>query len=340
MIALKVRKERTGKALDFLFKKELVDRSRKTHMKGDFVLIPLSTKPLKNITKSIGGDIVEHEEFSPRKSSKPMERIMEMLELPEELKVHIPQKWELVGDILIFKLHPFLKEKRREIAEAYASVLKVKAVFEDIRGIKDEFREPEFEKIIGEDAETIHRENGILYKLDASKLMFSSGNKHERMRMAEIDMNNEVVVDMFAGIGYFSLPIAKYSSPKKVIACEKNPLAFHYLLENLRLNRLDNIKPVLKDCRELEVDEKADRIIMGYVKDTHLYLPKALELVKSGGIIHYHEVCPIELLPDRAIERIRSEASKDSKKIEVKKYRVVKSYAPKVEHVVLDVLVT
>ncbi|MCK5548615.1 MAG: class I SAM-dependent methyltransferase family protein, partial [Thermoplasmata archaeon] len=340
MIAMKVRKERTQEALKYLLKNGLVDRNRKTCMKGDFVLIPLSARPLENITTSIGGEITEFDEFLPRKSSKPIERIKEILDIPEELKAHIPFKWELVGDVLIFKVHPMLNGKKKELAEAYSSVLKAKTVFEDVGGIEDEFRVPRLEKILGEDGETVHRENGVLYMLDASRLMFSSGNKSERMRMAKVDMKEELVVDMFAGIGYFSLPIAMYSSPRKVISCEKNPIAFNYLKENIMLNRLDNVRPVLKDCMDLEIEEKADRIIMGYVKDTYLYLPKAFEMIEKGGTIHYHDACPTELLPNRVIEKVKEKASKCSKEVKVVDHRVVKSYAPKVAHVVFDLTVS
>jgi tRNA wybutosine-synthesizing protein 2 len=145
---------------------------------------------------------------------------------------------------------------------------------------------------------------------------------------------------MFAGIGYFALPIAKYCNPKNVVACEKNPVAYGYLNENTRLNRLENLRPVLNDCRRLELEEKVDRIVMGYVKDTGKYLPKAFELIGSGGTIHYHEACPVELLPERPTRTLESHAKAMSRSIRIFKQRIVKSYAPKVAHVVVDLEVT
>lgn len=41
--------------------------------------------------------------------------------------------------------------------------------------------------------------------------MFSSGNRSEKLRMGKLDCRDEVVVDLFAGIGYFVLPfLVKY----------------------------------------------------------------------------------------------------------------------------------
>ena len=52
-----------------------------------------------------------------------------------------------------------------------------------------------------------HRENGILYCLDVTRCMFSSGNGTEKARMGRLACCGEIVVDLFAGIGYCSLPL-------------------------------------------------------------------------------------------------------------------------------------
>jgi len=59
--------------------------------------------------------------------------------------------------------------------------------------------------------------------------MFSSGNMDERIRMSMISDKNEVVVDLFAGIGYLLCRMAVYSKPEKIYACEINPVAYDYL---------------------------------------------------------------------------------------------------------------
>jgi tRNA wybutosine-synthesizing protein 2 len=73
---------------------------------------------------------------------------------------------------------------------------------------------------------------------------------------------------------------------------------------------------------------------MGFVGTTEQFLPKAFELVKSGGVIHYHEVCPIDEFPERPLQRIAQAAGKV--KVEVLRQAEVKSYAPAISHYVID----
>ncbi|HDO19853.1 MAG TPA: class I SAM-dependent methyltransferase family protein [Thermoplasmatales archaeon] len=251
----------------------------------------------------------------------------------------LPKKWEKIGDVLIIKLPDSLRNYEIEVAEVYASVLKCKSVLEDVAGIDGEYRIPKFRLIYGDkDTETVHTENGVRYKLDPAKIMFSSGNKDERMRMATVSNEKEVVVDMFAGIGYFSLPIAVYSRPKKIYAIEKNSFAYHYLVENISLNHVtDVIEPLLGDNRDVTPEGIADRVIMGYIKNTYEFLPVAIKALKSSGTIHYHETCPNELLPQRPINKITKIAERYGKRADIERIKRVKSYAPGVSHVVIDV---
>ena len=275
---------------------------------------------------------------SQKRRSTPFENIVNSIDIPDSAKPLLPRKWELLGDVLLLKLPRELEPQMAEVAANYAKELHAKTVLRDL-GIAGNLREPMVQLLYGGETETIHKENGVKFKLDVAKLMFSSGNIDERIRMASIAGSDEVVVDMFAGIGFFSLPIAVHSRPKKLFACELNPVAYHYLCENIKLNDVeDMVTPVLGDNRDFDKKKIADRIVMGYLEDTHQYLPKALSILKDkGGIIHYHEKCPNDLLPKRPIERIGKEVEKSRQSMELLDTRTVKSYAPGVSHVVLDV---
>jgi len=272
----------------------------------------------------------------------PFDEIKKMLsnEIPLELVSKIPDKWEKIGDVVIIKLQKELKKYKKQIGRTYADVLNCKTALEDISGITGVYREPNVEIIYGKkETETIHRENNIRYKLDPRKIMFSSGNMDERIRMAKISNSKETVVDLFAGIGYFTLPIAVYSKPKKIFACEINPVSYKYLCDNIVLNDVtDIVQPLLGNNKETAPKNVADRIIMGYIENTHKFLQTAIDCLKNKtGIIHYHEVCPDELFPDRPLKHVLKASERNGKKANLLKYKHIKSYAPGIGHYVLDI---
>jgi tRNA wybutosine-synthesizing protein 2 len=320
-----------------------VERGVRMPELGPCVQIPLSRKLTKREIGTfgrLGAEVVELAEARPRAVRRaPIDAIRSKLALPKGLDRLLPRKWELLGDVLVLRLDGRLARRFSTIAKVYAEELGARTVLREVSPISGQYREPSMAKLWGGGTETVHVENGIKYKLDAAKLMFSSGNMDERIRMATISGRKEVVVDMFAGIGYFTLPLAKYSKPRKVVAYELNPLAHRYLVENVALNSLDNVEPVLADCAAAE-EGVADRVIMGYVSTTHLYLRKAMRVLRGRGTIHYHETCPCALLPGRPRRRVADAARAEGMRAKVILEREVKSYAPGVSHVVLDVRVT
>ena len=173
------------------------------------------------------------------------------------------------------------------------------------------------------------------FKLDVAKIMWSKGNTTERQRIAKIVENDEIVVDMFAGIGYFSIPIAVHSKPKKIYAIEINPVSYDYLKENISLNKVENIiEPIQGDCRKAAPKEIADRVLMGYIGNTHDFLNDAMQIIKPGGIIHYHESVPDILKFKRPPQRIIDAAK--GREVEILNKRIIKKYSPGVYHVVID----
>jgi len=260
--------------------------------------------------------------------------------IPPELFNRIPDKWEKIGDVVTIKLLPELKKYKTQIGEHYAKVLKCKTVLNDVDGISGVYREPNVEIIYGEkDTETTHKENGIRFKLNPQKIMFSSGNMDERIRMATISNEKETVVDLFAGIGYFTLPIAVYSKPKKIFACEINPISYEYLCNNISLNHVTEIvEPLLGDNKEIAPKNVADRVIMGYIRDTHKFLQIAINCLKDHtGIIHYHDVFPDDVIPKKPFTFIQKAIEQYNNDVELMTFKKIKSYAPGVSHVVLDV---
>jgi len=230
----------------------------------------------------------------------------------------------MVGDIAV--LHG-QEPTRREIEEI--------AGFRHPRGIlwikalQDITRTPETQLVWGCGGEVCHKEAGFSYILDPEKVMFSMGNREEKARIAKMVENNprpERIADMFAGIGYFSIPLA--GTGASVHAMEINPVAFGYLVRSIEVNGLSGrITPSLGDCRQL-LSGTYDRIVMGHF-DAVTMLPDALRYAAPGSVIHVHSIGPVE-------EQVRAlvEGAGFSATIHVHK---VKKYRPHAWHMVQDV---
>jgi len=257
--------------------------------------------------------------------------------IPEELLQYLPIKWFILGHVLLFQLHPKLLPWKEIIGKLLLDVdhRPVKTAAMQIGKIIGEFRVPQYEIVYGDPhAETIHKEAGCVFKLDPLKIMFSPGNTEERQRLPFFVQKNDVVVDFFACVGQWSIPIGKNSEPKKIIPIELNELAYSYLRENIRLNKLeDRITPLLGDCIKVAPEKCADHVILGYLFNTFKYLLKGINALKpKGGWIHYHETLSRHDFPHLPMKRIKTTSESLGFEIKDKKIRLVKTYAPKIVH--------
>ena len=260
--------------------------------------------------------------------------------IPDHELCYVPSGWQIIGEIIVISIPEEISSRGYLIAKTLLEMYpRCRCVVRD-HGITGQFREPMREILIGSDTETLQKEHECLFKLDVTKIMYSKGNLSERRRMSKYG-KDEIVVDMFAGIGYFSIPMAVHSTPRKIISIELNPLSHQYLCENIELNHVGEvIEPVNGDCACVTPKGIADRVIMGYVGTTHEYLAQGIDAIrKEGGMLHYHETTPEERVFVRPIERIRTAAAKLGREIEIKECHRIKKYSPGVWHVVVDVLV-
>ncbi|MDI6702170.1 class I SAM-dependent methyltransferase [Methanothermobacter wolfeii] len=236
-------------------------------------------------------------------------------------------KWSRIGDIVVVNREVDEPSKFLEIPGVRSVVC--------VDGIQGPMRRPRVRVLAGSGTETLHRENGCLFRIDLSKVMWSRGNINERARIPQLVEDGETVVDMFAGIGYFSIPVAVHANPLRVYSIEINPESFRYLRDNIVLNGVEDVvEPVLGDCREMAPELEADRVIMGYVGTTHHYLEAAMECLVDGGVLHYHETVPETMKFSRPLRRI--ERAAHPRRVKLLDRRTIKKYSPGVWHVVLD----
>ncbi len=257
--------------------------------------------------------------------------------IPETLLDKLPRSYSLLGKVVIIKLRDELLPYKSIIGKEILSLLPVKSVCR-IDYVKGEKRKPIIEVIAGNGTETIHKEHGCLYKLDVKKVMFSKGNKYEKIRLVKSVKKDEKVLDMFSGIGYFTIPLAKLSQAR-IVSIDINKEAIKYLKENVKLNKVeDRVKIICGDSKLVGnfLKAKFDRIIMGYFYDMHEFFVSALQVSKPGTIIHYHFLGRKEEI-DHEKKTLEKLARNFGFKLEFLTVKKIKSYAPRVYHFVFDI---
>ncbi len=204
---------------------------------------------------------------------------------------------DVIGDIAIVKLRPGAEGKEAGLAEAIMQEMKnVRCVYGQEGGIEGDYRLRKLRHLGGEErTTTLHRENGLQLRLDVETCYFSPRLSTERLRIAELVKRGESVLNMFAGVGPFSILVAKRGrrAGTRVCSCELNDAAFLFHLENNKLNKVeDRIEMVKGNALELpsilQGDRRFDRILMPHPSQSNLFLPVALSMLQPDGVVHYY----------------------------------------------------
>ena len=259
----------------------------------------------------------------------------------------LPSGYQALAQVAVLNLKPELLPHASKIGQAFLELFpRFKTVCVRTGGVKGVFREPQLKVVAGDPStEVVVAENGVKYCFDCARLMFAKGNVSERRRVASLVKDGEVVVDMFAGLGYFSLPVAVHAKPERVYSIELNPVAFEYLKKNVALNGVEKaVVAVNGDCAREAValagkGVRADRVIMGYLPAPKAQLPAALTVLRREGWLHYEGVVYCESTGSELFADVAAAAEAVGRKAELKHVQRVKSYGPKKEHVVLDCVV-
>ncbi|NXQ94988.1 TYW2 protein, partial [Sagittarius serpentarius] len=220
----------------------------------------------------------------------------------EELERDMPRAWQRHGDLVLLSEDSFraaLWEKLGPVLwETVASALGAQRLARRGRVLPDGMRSPSVTLLLGQDGWVEHVDNGIRYTFDVTKCMFSPGNITEKLRVASLPCSGEVLVDLYAGIGYFTLPYLVHAAAAFAHACEWNSHAVEALRRNLVLNDVqDRCHIHHGDSRQLELRDVADRVNLGLIPSSEEGWPVACRVLKksTGGVLHIHH--NVETLP-------------------------------------------
>lgn len=274
----------------------ILDRTLKIRQDGEDLLFPVTTK-------TVEGEMVEFEVLRQKVDLPRHELVGGIAILAED---------DPAGAALILKERPSVHTAL--IAES---------------GVEGEFRTKRFRVLAGENTTaTTHTEYGRFFRIDLEKAYFSARLASERQRIASMMDDNEIVLDMFAGVGPFAIMLA--TKAEQVWACDLNPGAVNLLIRNISQNKMSNIVPMLADASSLPgiFGRRFNRVIMNLPLMAEIFLPSAFALCKSQGMIHLY-----------ALESDEEKRDFDKMPVQSVNRRFVRSYAPGKSHMVYDIRV-
>jgi len=346
--SLRISKNHGEKGLTLVKEMGLLNREFRVQREQDYLSIPLAREPvdteLNELQKVLPELEVNIRPFLER--VEPQLNLTDLLgsELPPDVLASLPHSIDFIGDIAVVKIVPELEGYKRVIGEAILKANKrVKTVLAKSGAVSGVYRLRPFETIGGPvKTKTIHREYGCVFHVDLARAYFSPRLSYEHSRVASLVRPGETVVDMFAGVGPFSILIAKKHRDVSVHAIDVNPDAFEYLKKNVLANRVEaRVKPLLGDARQI-VNEKlkgvADRIIMNLPEKAIEYIDVACKaIIPGGGVIHYYDFSgmpnPLETAKNRLSEAIKQT---DRNLVRIMISRIVRGIAPFTYQVVVD----
>lgn len=367
---LKLNKKDAQTFLNLIKKKlkseKFIDNRKKVISEGQFVFFPLieNKNQIEKLTKYIEPNIffeIIHRESCNSLDSN-LKTIGEILknDLPPKIFKLIPKSYDIIGHIAIIEFDRFKNISYRDairykktFAKALLNTNKiVKSIYEKKSKIKGRFRLRNLKLLAGKDQpRTIYKENKCIFNLDVKKTYFSPRLAYERKRLASYDIkDHELIIDMFAGVGPYSIQIAKVHDVE-VYSFDINPIAYKYLIKNILLNKMKgkvnafniNAEELLKSTNTLgnELKHKANRIIMNLPQKTLKFIDVACFLMKlSGGILHNYQIVNSQNSIEIAIKSLCLALERSFWTVEkIIDYRIVRAYSPRLNFVVVDSLI-
>lgn len=334
--------------LRMLRKMHLLDNGLKFSRSGEATFIPLLRLPPDQdvtILRDKCGDVKVTQAAFQEIETRPknlQEAVRE--ELPKESLSDLPRSFDIIGDIAIIELPDSLNPFAPAIGKGILKLNpRLRLVLKKSSDISGTFRTRSFGVIAGVGGSvTLHHEFSCSFRLDVANVYFNSRLSHERKRVAEQVKDGEHVVDMFAGVGPYSILIAKTHPYSTIHSIDLNPEAIKYLGENVLLNKVaDRVIPLQGDARLLATESLrgiADRVIMNLPSEAINFLEAAGQLLKAqGGTIHYYAFASREEGLSRVKDEFTSAIESSGRRVQSFTYeRAIKEVAPNRVQVALD----
>jgi len=213
--------------------------------------------------------------------------------LSEKESEELFSAFDQVGDIIIIRIPDSLLSKKEIIGKTLLEQVKTaKSVFYQSSSVEGDFRTRDLEILAGENkTETEYKEYGCRFIVDVENAFFSPRLSTERDRIADLVQEGETVINMFGGVGMFSIIVAKRKKCT-VYNIDINPIAAKLCEKNIELNKLaGKVISIHGDAAKIveeELKDKGDRVLMLLPERSDEFLNSAILAAKNNGIIHYY----------------------------------------------------
>ena len=327
---LSIPRDKFSSVYDYLHENNLLRADLKIISRGNLRILPVIHEVNLDPYKSAIFDFTSSAENS-------ISGVLNKITWNDDIEYGERNKWYRLGKCIILKNWKNIDEEKQAAIEI-VNKFKVISVYGETGKILGEKRKPSVHLIAGKEGEIQYMENGVKYIFDPEKVMISKGNLRERNFVSRIGIKPDNVLDMFSGIGYFSLPIGKYLNPKTQTCIDVNENALNYLKKAVKLNRISSKFFIYnEDCRCFHGKMRYDLIIMGNFK-SYLYLPFALRNANAGSRVILHIITPTEKILDTNYQ-IMERINKFGYRAIIENAHKVKSFSPHVWHVSVTVLI-
>jgi len=345
---LEVKRKDAEKAKAFLGKHEMLAKGFKVLHSARYVYFPLTissatNKNLAHFPKSIWMKRIEleTEKSTSTRRNDYRKAIGDILSSEEQKE--LAKGYDPFGNIALIEISDSLKGKEKEIGNAIiegsSTIRTVLAKSGPVKGI---YRTRSVRYVAGERTYIArYKENGCLFEFDIRKVFFSPRLSYERARISKLVKDGEAVAVPFAGVGPFAIEIAKAHPNSEVTAIELNPKAFTYMLKNVVLNKVKNVKAFKGDFLSLAGAHKgfADRVVMPMPKTSLDFIGAACMIAKNSAFFHIYTFCDSEQVKNK-IDDIKSKFEQYGRSFTLISVRTVRPYSKNEIEIVVDVKAT